>query len=204
MTSTLIRRTLRLQSLLLAILVAIGIFAVARNGDWLSPLGINSTSSDSQVINAIERTEEVSLVRLGIQGIKDETRSSKVFGKTIPGSSHKVFLQYNFHAKLGIDGADVKVTKRGQNMYLISVPKFIFIGYDEPTFRVAAEDGGVLSWATPDIDKVEMVNQILNNEARQTYLASNGDILKDQTKTFYDSLITSIDPDAVTMFEFRS
>ena len=76
--------------------------------------------------------------------------------------------------------------------------------YDDPTFKVAVEDGGVLSWATPDIDKVEMVNEILNDDARAEYLASNEELLQDQTRVFYDSLISSIDPEIVTTYEFRS
>ena len=204
MTRRSTRSALRFLSLLLAFLLAIGVFTVVKNLGWLSPLGINSESQDSQVINAIERTQEVSLLSLGIQGIKEESRSAEVWGKSIPGTGETVFLQYNFAAKLGIDGAQVKVTKTGKSAYLISVPRFIFIGYDEPTFKVAVEDGGVLSWATPDIDTVEMVNEILNDDARETYIASNEDLLEDQTEVFYDSLITSIDPAVVTTFEFRS
>jgi hypothetical protein len=59
----------------------------------------------------------------------------------------------------------------------------------------------------PDIDKVDMVdmvNEILNDDARQTYIASNQELLEEQTKTFYDSLITSIDPAVTTTFEFSS
>ncbi len=204
MTSRLTRSALRLLSLPLAFLLAIGVFTSVKNLGWLSPLGIKSESHDSQVIQAIERTQEVSLLGLGIQGIKEENRCAEAFGNCIPGTGETVFLQYNFAAKLGIDGAEVKVTKTGKKAYLISVPKFIFIGYDEPIFKVATEDGGVLSWATPDIDKVDMVNEILNDDARQTYIASNEDLLEEQTKTFYDSLITSIDPAIVTTFEFRS
>jgi hypothetical protein len=204
MTRRLTKSALRLLSLLLAFLLAIGGFTVVKNQGLLSPFGIESQSHDSQVIHAIERTQEVSLLSLGIQGIKQEKRSAKVWGKSIPGTGETVFLQYNFDAKLGIDGGKVKVTKTGGSAYLISVPEFIFIGYDKPTFKVATEDGGVLSWATPDIDKVEMVNEILNDDARQTYLASNEELLEEQTKTFYDRLITSIDPAVVTTFEFRS
>lgn len=80
----------------------------------------------------------------------------------------------------------------------ISVPEFMFIGYDQPTFKVATEDGGVLSWVTPEIDKVEMVNKILDDDARQTYVSSNSEVLKDQTKAFYNTLIASIDPAIVT------
>ena len=204
MARRVIRWALLLLSLLLAFSLALGMFAVAKDQGWLSPLGIESESQDSQVIQAIKRTQEVSLLGLGIQGITREERSAEIFGKSVPGTGEKVFLQYNFDAKLGIDGAKVRVTKTGPSAYLVSVPEFSFIGYAKPTFQVAAEDGGVLSWVTADIDKVEMVNEILDDDARQEYIASNEEILKDQTKTFYESLITSIDPDADTAFEFRS
>ena len=49
-----------------------------------------------------------------------------------------------------------------------------------------------------------MVSEILNDDARKTYIASNEALLKEQTKTFYDSLITSIDPAVVIKFDFRS
>lgn len=203
MTRRFTRSALRLLSLLLAFLLGIGAFAVLRDLGWLSPFGVESETHDSQVIQAIERTQEVSLLSLGIQGITEEDKCAKAFEKCIPGSTEKVFLQYNFTAKLGIDGAEVKVTKTGKSAYLISVPEFSFIGYEEPTFKIATEDGGVLDWITPDIDKVEMINKILNDDAQTEYVASYEELLEDQTKVFYDSLVTSIDPDAVTTFEFR-
>jgi len=190
--------------MLVAFSLALGLFTVAKNQGWLSPLGVESESHDSQVIQAIRRTQEVSLLSLGIQGITEEHRSAEVFGKSVPGTGEKVFLQYNFDAKLGIDGGKVKVTQDGENSYVISVPRFSFIGYAEPTFKVAAEDGGILSWVTADIDKVEMVNEILDDAARQQYIDSNAEILKDQTRVFYDTLITSVDPIAVTSYEFAS
>lgn len=204
MASQLTKSALRLLTLFLAMILAIGAFTVVKNLGWLSPLGIKSESHDSQVIQAIERTQEVSLLSLGIQGIKQEDKCAEAFGKCIPGTGETVFLQYNFTAKLGIDGAEVAVTKTGKDAYQISVPKFISIGFDQPTFKVAVEDGGVLSWVTPDIDTTEVVNEILNDDARQTYITTNEDFLKDQTKVFYDSLITSIDPAAKTTFEFSS
>lgn len=204
MTRSLTKWVLSFLTLLLAFTVAIGGFTVFKAQGWLSPLGIESASQDSQVIHAIERTQEVSLLSLFVQGIKQKNRSATVFGKSVPGTGEKVFLQYDFQAKLGIDGAKVKVAKTGASTYLISVPKFTFIGYDKPTFKVAAADGCVLGWATPDIDQVEMVNEILNDNARQTYILSNEDLLKEQTEAFYDSLINSIDPAATTTFEFSS
>jgi hypothetical protein len=197
-------RTALLLSLSLAFLLALGAFTIVKNPGWLSPFGTKSESHDSQVVRAIKRTQEVSLLSLGVQGIEEKQQSAEIFGRSIPGTGEKAFLQYDFNAKLGIAGAKVKVTKTGKNAYLISVPKFIFIGYEKPTFKVAVEDGGVLSWATPDIDKVEMINEILNDDARQKYIDSNEALLKGQTKVFYNSLITGIDPAVVTRFEFRS
>ncbi len=66
MTRRLTRWALRLLSLPLAFLLAIGVFTVVKNQGWLSPFGIESESHDSQVIQAIERTQEVSLLSLGI------------------------------------------------------------------------------------------------------------------------------------------
>ncbi|QZY29695.1 hypothetical protein [Nocardioides coralli] len=204
MTRRLTRSALRLLPLLLTFVVSLGVFSVAKSLGWLSPFGIQSETNDSQVIRAIERTQEVSLLSLGIQGITDKTESREVFGQSIPGSAETVFLQYNFDAKLGIDGAEVTVTRTGEDKYQVSVPEFIFIGYDEPTFRVAVEEDGPLSWVTPDVDKVEMVNEILNDDARDTYIESNQDLLEEQTAVFYDQLITSIAPTAETTYEFRS
>lgn len=204
MARQLIKSATRLVSLLLAFALGIGAFAVSRDLGWLSPFGINSETSDSQVITAIERTQEVSLVSLGIQGLMEENKCQEAFGKCIPGSTETVFLQYNFDAKLGIDGANVEVTKTGEDAYLISIPKFRFIGYDEPTFKEATQDGGFLGFITEDIDRVEMVNKILDDEAQAEYVATNEGILKDQTKLFYDGLITSVAPDATTTFEFSS
>lgn len=193
----------RILSLPLAFLLAIGMFSFARSHGWLSPIGIHSETHDSQVIQAIERTQEVSLLSLGIQGITEKDQSGTIFGKEIPWSEETLFLQYNFKAKLGIDGADVDITKTGKKAFLISIPEFSFIGHDEVTMKVAAEDGGVLSWITPDIEPVEMVNEILNDDTQDEYIGDNEELLQEQTKLFYDSLISSIDPDVETTYEFR-
>lgn len=204
MARSITRWLFRVVALAITVAVTVAAIAVGVRLGWLDAFGVKSESHDSQVIRAVERTQEVSLLSLSVQGIREEKRSREVFGKSIPGTGETVFLQYNFDAKLGIDGAEVKVTKTGEKAFLISVPDFTFIGYDEPTFKTATEDGGALSWVTPDIDKVEMINAILNDDARETYIATNEDLLKEQTTAFYDGLITSIDPDIVTTFEFRS
>jgi hypothetical protein len=204
MAGRLIKSVVGLLALLLIGAAAIGGYSFVRNAGLLSAFGIQSETHDSQVIQAIERTQQVSLLSLGIQGIREKDEKGHLLGLGVPGTTKKVFLQYNFKAKLGVDGAKVKVTKTGANAYRISVPKFIFIGYARPTFKVAVEDGGALGWVTPDIDKVQMVDEILNDGARQKYIDSNRDLLEDQTKVFYKSLITSVDPTASTTFQFKA
>lgn len=204
MTRLLLRSARLLLVLGLVLVLALGGVAIAARMGWLSVFGIESKSHDSQVVQAIERTQEVSLVGLGIQGIMDEERSRTAFGHDIPGTSERFFLQYRFTAKLGVDGAEVTVSETGEKEIVVSVPEFIFIGYDEPTFEVAAQDGGLLSWATPDIDPLEMVNKILDDDAQQKYLDDHRELLEEQVQVFYDGLIAGIDPEIVTTFEFAS
>lgn len=69
------------------------------------PVGTVTESRDTQVIQAIERQEEVVLVSLGIQGIAEESTQGTILGQRIPGTGRTKFLQYNYRALLGIDGA---------------------------------------------------------------------------------------------------
>ena len=191
-------------TLVLVSVLAVGVVLGAGRLGWLEVFGIESESRDTQVIKSIERTQEVSLLSLAVQGIKEKKESGKVAGWGIPGVWKATFLQYSFDAKLGIDGQRVKVIRAGDNAYRVTVPEFIFIGHADPEFKVAVEDGGALGWATQDIDEVEMVNEILNDDARDTYVEENEELLQDQTKVFYDSLITGIDPSAKITYEFTS
>ncbi len=168
----------------------------------LSPYQTTSASSNTQIINAIERKEQVVLLSLGIQGISERTAGSKFFGIDIPGSNRASFLQYNFNAKLGLEGKDVKIERTGDNQYRLSLPAFTFIGHDNVSFKLAAESNGVLSWATPQIDPVETINQILNDEARSQYVTANQQILTDQARAFYTGIIRSVDPSAEVTFDF--
>lgn len=198
------KTVLRALYIPLAFLLAIVAFVVARDQGWLSPIGIDSSTQDSQVIQAIERTQEVSLMSLGIQGILQKEQSSTVFGQSIPGTGERVLIVYKFTAKLGVDGEQVQVEETGENAYTVTVPDFMFIGTQEPTFEVPVEDGGILRFVTPDIDQLELVNEILSDDGKQEYIDSNVDLLQDQTRVFYDSLITSVVPNAEVTYEFAS
>jgi hypothetical protein len=200
--SSLPKVAVRVLTAFVAFLVAIVGFTVLKNAGLLSPLGIKSETADSQVVQSIKRTEEVSLLALGIQGITSEERCSTAFGKCVPGTSDEVYMQYNFTGKLGIDGAGVEVTESGADTYTISVPTFEFIGYSEPTFEVAVTDDGVLSWVTEDIDQAAMITKILSDDAQQKYLDQNEAMLQEQTRVFYDNIILSVAPQAKITYEF--
>lgn len=200
--SSLPKAAVRVLTAFVAFLVAIVGFTVLKNAGLLSPLGIKSETADSQVVQSIKRTEEVSLLALGIQGITSEERCSTAFGKCVPGTSDEVYMQYNFTGKLGIDGAGVEVTESGADTYTISVPTFEFIGYSEPTFEVAVTDDGVLSWVTEDIDQAAMITKILSDDAQQKYLDDNEAMLQEQTRVFYDNIILSVAPQAKITYEF--
>ena len=196
------KSALRVVTAFAVLLVAIVGFTVLKNAGLLSPFGIKSEAADSQVVQSIKRTEEVSLLALGIQGITSEERCSTAFGKCIPGTSDEVYLQYTFTGKLGIDGSAVEVSETGADAYTISIPAFEVIGYSDPKFEVAVTDDGVLSWVTEDIDQTEMITKILGDEAQQKHLEDNEDLLQEQARAFYDNIILSVAPEAKITYEF--
>jgi hypothetical protein len=186
------------------LVLTVGALGVAVTQGWLSPFGVNAERKDSQVITAVERTQEVSLLSLAVQGLTSETRDREIFGQSVPGSGETVYIEYAFRAKLGLDGEQVDVRRSGSSAYVVSVPDFLVIGYDEPTFEMAVEDNGVLSWVTPDVDQLDMVNDVFDDDAQREYLDDQQSALEEQTKVFYDSLITGIDPDARITYEFAA
>jgi len=161
-------------------------------------------SRDSQVITAIVREEQVVLLSLGIQGLHDRDSSAAFWGFDIPWSERTSLLEYSFTAKLGIEGGDVTIEPTGGDSYRISIPDFIFIGHQNENFRMRLEDHGVLSWVTPAIDSAELINEILNDDAKREYIDSNRWILVDQAEAFYRGIVTSIDPKIVLEFEFEN
>ena len=165
--------------------------------------GTESETHNTQVITAVTRTEQVALLSLGIQGILKKTENRTFLGMDVPGSERASLMMYKFNAKLGIEGKDVKVSQTGDNQFLVSVPRFIFIGHDKERFELFAENNGIMSWVTPEIDPVEMINNVLNDNTEAQYVASNKAVLEDQAKSFYSGIISSIDPAITVTFEFR-
>lgn len=165
----------------------------------LALFGTELESSNTQIVNSITREEQVVLLSLGIQGISTK-KANATF--VVPGTERATFLQYSFNAKIGTDGKDVKIAQSGDKEYLVSISRFIFLGHSNDTFQVAAEGNGALSWATPEIDTVEMINSILNDEAQAQDITSNQEMLKDQATAFYTGIIAAVDPTVTVRVEF--
>lgn len=183
----------------LVIGVLIGWIATGLTGSFF---GEDRESRSSQVVQSLERNEQVVLLSLGIQGIAEERVARTVFGQTVPGSGRTLFLQYGFRAKLGIEGRDVEIEPRDDDTIVITIPDFIFIGHDDITFQTALEDNGVLSWVTPDIDEPDLISQILSEQNINTHVESNRDLLEEQAESFYTGIVEAVDPDMNVVFEF--
>ena len=179
---------------------AVGVTRVFPN---LPHLGVNSASRNTQIVNAVTRTEQIVLMSLGIQGISSKSSKTTFQGIDIPGSERASFIQYSFSAKLGIDGKDVKISPTGIDEFHVSFPEFVFLGHGDVDFRLVVESNGVVSWVTPKIDTVEMVNAILNDDAKGKYVVANEEVLRDQARSFYAGIATSIDPSVRLTFDYR-
>lgn len=164
---------------------------------------VEAETNTTQVIDAVEREQEVVLLSLGLQGLTQERAVSTLLGREIPGTGRVTFLEYGYHAKLGIDGGAVEVRQTGEHTYEISVPEFQFIGHSDEDFRTAVEDNGVLSFITPDIDTAQAITKILDEDTKAQHVTDNRDLLEDQTKAFYSGIVEGIDPDATVTYEFR-
>ena len=189
--------------ILIAALVSAVLFGAmnAPTVNWL--VALTSQAKDDQVITAVERVDEHVLVQLRAEGIKEKQQDgSFLLGVEIPGTNRTTFLRYGFDAKLGVQGDAVSVTPQGEHVYLVSVPPFVFIGYDDFASEVAVENNGILSWTTPDIDELELSNSILTAEAEQQYVDENVDVLREQADAVLTRIIRSVDPDATIEFEF--
>ena len=210
MGSTAARRDRTLSPLFWPLLTVLGLILVAAlfiSAQINSDAGReDATTRNSQVVQSITREQQVVLLSLGIQGIVERTQDSHLFGQeylTIPWSERASFIQYEFTAKLGFDGAGVEIEQTGENRFRITVPEFEFIGHDGEEFKVAAEDNGALSWITPPIDPVEMVNEVLSDSAKTEYVEQHQDLLQDQAQAFYNGILQGIDPQITAEYVYR-
>ena len=163
---------------------------------------IREESSDSQIRVAVSRQEEVALLALAVQGIARKDTQGELLGVAVPASSRTTLLQYEFTAKVGIDGENVVLDADGDGGYVVRVPRFVFVGYDKPRFEDPIESNGPISWLSPEIEETEMVNSVLSEENQRDYIELHLDELRSQAKFFYAGIITSVDSSARVSFEF--
>ena len=74
---------------------------------------------------------------------------------------------------------------------------------NHPEYRVVVAQNGALSFGTQQIDTLDMVNNILTDKAKKEYVDSNRDILEEQAKSFYTSIVQSVSPDTKLNFIFK-
>lgn len=193
--------------LLLGILISgITFFAISHkvaNESKMPATHTVKTDKDSLTVKSLSKEKQIVLVNLGLSEILNEEKSSQLFGKNIVGTSRKKFIQASFDAKLGLNGKDVDITKDGKNSYLITVPKFIFIGYNNPNFKLLDEHNGVFSSFTSDINESDMINKVLNSKSKKKYLTKYDDLLRQSTKEFYRGIVQNTNPEAKLSFKFQ-
>ena len=125
------------------------------------------------VVRSIEFKQDITLLSLSVDAVATQENSSHIGSWRIPGTSQTAIMRYGFDAKLGIDGSKVTIEQTGESSYTITVPSFEFLAYDNFAVETVSEDGGVLSGMTPDIDKEEMVNGLINDETKAQHVANN-------------------------------
>lgn len=160
-------------------------------------------TNETQTITYLKKNKEIALVTLGITDIIDETNSQKIFGQEIPWSDKQTFIKATFEAKLGIDGKDVIIEKVNNNEYKITIPKFIFIGYDQPKIEHVVDNNGVLSFVTEDVNQAQMVNKMFSEENKEKYVNQYTDLLKESTEEFYNNLLPEFDKDVKLTFVYN-
>lgn len=186
--------------LLIGVVVAVGAIFIFKPpiGNWVGA----TSDKNTQIVNAVTRTQEVALVTLGIEGIRErKTKDGQILFLSIP-NSRAAFLRYSFDAKLGLDAKDVDIDEQPDGSFTIRIPSFIVIGLDNQNIEVAAENNDLLSWTTPEIDKVAMVNDVFSDELQAEYLAKNADLLREQARIFFTNIITAIDPEIALEFVY--
>ncbi|WP_404444466.1 hypothetical protein LG315_11940 [Microbacterium marinum] len=165
-------------------------------------------SRDTQVIRSIKGEEQVILVTAGVNELKEEREDGlpiaigdwDIF--TLPGSERSVLVRYEYDAKFGIEGKEVKIRQTGDDAYTVTIPEFVSLGYADPELSVANKKNGLLSWTTPEIATEEIFEEQLTKAAIEEHIDGSRPLLEEQAKTFYSKIVEAIDPAIELTFEF--
>jgi hypothetical protein len=164
-----------------------------------------TNSKEIQVVKAMKKQKQVSILVLSVTDIYTQSQVSKVAGIQIPLSQKTSYIQGTFDAKLGFDGEDVKIKKlkQKQQNFQITIPKFIVIGVNNPKFKEITNTGQLLSFPTEEIDKLKLQDKALSDKSIQKYIDPNKEWLEEQAKEYYTSLLEGINPDISLSFKFE-
>lgn len=190
-------------AVILVVVISVGA-TILLTDRFASPIEVETTSSDSQIITAIDKQEQIVLMSASVQGIWTERVDGMLWGRKIPGASRSQLIQYSYRAKLGIEGKDVSIAASGTERYTIRIPEFIFIGHSDEKFETVMEKNGALSFATADIDPAETITEILDAEAKADEINANRRLLEEQATAFYTGIVTAIDPNVELDFQFSN
>lgn len=196
-----------IPTVLIAAVVAVFASGVLKPVTLAALFSGGQRGNSSEVIKYVLPQQEVVLAGLRIEGLERASDDGELFGIAgvpVPASERLTYIEYEFDAKLGIDGSAVEITPTGENAYTVLIPEFIFIGHSNEHFSDPIENNGILSWLTKEISETEMVNNILSADKKDEYVANSLQVLKDQSEAFYGSIIRSVDADAKLTFEFTN
>lgn len=165
-------------------------------------------SRDTQVIRSIKGEEQVILVTAGMTDVQEEREDGLKLAIgdldlfTLPGTERSILVRYEYDAKFGIEGKDVDIARSDDNKYVVTIPKFVYLGYANPDLSIANEKNGLLSWTTPEIDTAQVFEELLSEQAVEQHIDGFRPVLEQQATLFYSRIVAAIDPTITLEFRF--
>lgn len=168
---------------------------------WVTgALGPQSVIRNEQVVTSIARLEQTDLLELGVEAISTAEGKPPAVLRQFPWMESARIMQYSMKIQLGVDGVDIEAT--GDHEFLVTVPAFIWTGYDDFKIDRVFNDDELLGGLSELASQEEQQNAIIDDDLKQKYLDANQDLLRDQAEFYFTKLAKSIDPDAELTFEF--
>lgn len=162
-------------------------------------------SSETQVVTAMKKEKQVAVLGLSVTDIYDKSQITTFFGIDVPFSEKTSYIKGTFDAKLGFDGKKVEISKSKiqENTYNIVIPQFTVVGISNPEFEVINNKGEILSFATEDIDTLKMANTAMSDKTLNKYIKLNKEWLEEQSQSYYEGILKSVNPDLKLNFKFE-
>lgn len=161
-------------------------------------------SRDSQIIESLELSREVVLLKASTQGIHEVENYSAIFGdRKIPGTGKSELIEYSYQNKLGFDGHEVSIKSKRNNRFEITIPEFKFIGYDNVVMDTVHSRNGFLSFSTEDINTGEVITEIMEGNRVEELIDANREMLEREAEDLYWDLALEIDDEVDLRFKFK-